>query len=441
MDGLVMTAQLLFALTILVAVHEFGHFIAARMFKIRVDRFFIFFDPWFELFSKKIGDTIYGIGWLPLGGYVKIAGMLDESFDKEQLKEPPKPWEFRSKPSWQRIIVMVGGVTMNLILGMLIFCYLVLRYGETSLPVEELNKHGIVAQQLAQEIGLKTGDKVLALDGKPIEKFKDIISSDLVFGDDVTLTVLRDGEEIKIEIPGDFADRLADAGSDIREHFISERIPYRVGNVRSASNAEKGGLLNEDRIVNINGEDAVYFDQLRAILKKNIGKEVNLTVLREGELTNLKVLVDKDGTIGFESINELNYAKEKFDFLPSIALGVKKSWRSLFDSIKGIGKIISGKISFKKAMHGPIGIAKFYGPTWDWVKFWALTGVLSMWLAFINIVPIPALDGGHVMFLLYEMVTGRKPGDKFMEIMQIIGVVLLLGLMLFIIGNDILKLF
>jgi regulator of sigma E protease len=435
-----MIAQLILALTILVAIHEFGHFAAAKYFKMRVDKFFIFFDPWFNLGSKKIGDTKYGLGWLPLGGYVKIAGMIDESMDKEQLKQEPKEWEFRSKSTFARLIVMIGGVVMNIILGMAIFSGLIMANGVNYLPAEELHKHGIAAHGVAKEIGLETGDRIVAISGKPVERFSDIVNPGLILDDDVVLSVERGTESFEVLIPDDMGDRLADAKGKIGD-FITPRMLFGVKSVAQGSNADKGGLEAGDVIISVNGTQTPYFDQFQTALAEQVGNEIEVRVDREGVEQSLTMTVDDNGLVGFTPGARLNYAQEYYGFFGSIAKGSAKAWGSLFVSIKGMGKVFSGKLSLEKSVSGPIGIAAMYGSEFDATWFWTLTAVLSMWLAFINIVPIPALDGGHVVFLLYEMIAGRKPGDKFMEVMQMIGLVIILSLMVFVIGLDVSKLF
>ena len=435
-----MAGQLVLALTILVGIHEFGHFIAARMFGMRVDKFFIFFDAKFNLYSKKVGDTEYGIGWIPLGGYVKIAGMMDESMDKEQLSKPAEPWEFRSKPAWQRLIVMIGGVTMNVILGMIAFIMLVAVNGESYLPASEMNKHGIIANELGQEIGLQTGDKILAINGKELERYTDLLTPEVIMGDDIVFNIDRNGEQIDIPIPDGFAEKLIDGREAGGAPFVEFRMPFEVGNIAKGMNAEKAGLQEGDKIISINDKSINYFDELRTALLNQKGNTIQMEIVRKGITQVLNVDVDTSGIIGFNPKSLLALKTDKFGLGESIIKGTEKAWGGLAQSIWGIGKIISGKVPAGKALNGPLGIAKIYGAVWDWTRFWTLTGMLSMWLAFINIVPIPALDGGHVMFLLYEIIVGRKPNEKFMEYMQMAGMILLFALMAYVIFNDVIKL-
>jgi len=434
MEGLVMTAQLLLGLAVLVTLHEFGHYVTARMFDMRVDRFYIFFDAWGKkLFSFKKGDTEFGIGWLPIGGYVKIAGMIDESLDTEALKAEPQPWEFRSKPAWQRLIVMLGGVTVNVILGILIFSMMTWGYGESYLPIDQVNKHGIVALDLGKEIGFQTGDKLISINNRRLEKFKEILGAEVILGDNVVFNVNRGGNMIDIPIPVDFAEKFTDAKGNT---FIEKRHTYFIQEVFPNSNAEKGGILPNDEILTINGQGAKFFDQLTTIFQENKGKEVNILVSRNNREVPLNVQVGEDGKVG---LTDFEYAHLEYSLSESFVLGNRRAWSILYENIKGLGKIFRGEISASKSLHGPIGIATIYGGVWDWKKFWIITGLLSMVLAFVNILPIPALDGGHAMFLIMEMVSGKALSDKFLERTQIAGIIILLSLMTFIIGNDIWK--
>lgn len=437
MDGLIMAAQLITALTILVVVHEFGHFITARAFGIRVEKFYIFFDAggW-KLFNFHWKGTEWGMGWLPLGGYVKISGMIDESMDKEQMKQPPKDYEFRSKPAWQRLIVMVAGVIMNVILGIIIFSMLAFTYGETYVPTKDL-QHGIVALELGEEIGLQTGDNIVAVNGEEVERFSDILSSDVILADDAVLTVERNGEYLEVPIPDDFANRVTDAGIG---SFVQPRTTFTVDSVIADSRAEAAGLARGDKIVAVSEEPIEYFDEFRNALQERKGQTVTLTVVRDGQEEQLTAEVDTNGTLGFAVANDLPSATAKFGFFESFVVGTKKAMQSLLDTVRGLGKVFSGDIPANKAVSGPIGIATQFGAEWIWPWFWGLTGLLSMVLAFMNILPIPALDGGHVMLLLAEMVRGKALNQRVLEITQIIGVVIILTLMVLIFSNDIIKL-
>ncbi|MFD1630156.1 RIP metalloprotease RseP [Pseudopedobacter beijingensis] len=439
MDVLVMIGQLLLGLSILVTLHELGHFWAARAFGIKVEKFYLFFDAWgFKLFSVNYKGVEYGIGWLPLGGYVKIAGMIDESMDTEQMKQEPQSWEFRSKPAWQRLIVMLGGVTVNIILGIFIFWMMTFKYGESYIPNSEL-KYGIAPGIVGKEMGLQAGDKVVAINGESLVKFTDMMTSDVILGNSV-ITVVRDGKEKNITVPPGLLNTIADHG--IRE-FVTPRTKFVVDSVVSGMPASNSGLKKGDQIISVNGQESVFFDQVQTLLKENVNKEVNLQVRRNGENLELPVKVSEDGTIGFlPKFDEIKFETEYYGFFESLPIGASKAWTSLVDNAKGLGKVIKGEVKANKAFSGPVEIArKLYGGTWDWVKFWNITGLLSMALALMNLLPIPALDGGHSMFLLIEMIKGKPLSDKFMEKAQIVGFVILATLMVFVLGNDIFKAF
>jgi regulator of sigma E protease len=434
MTGLIMAAQLILGLSILVVLHELGHFLAARAFGIKVEKFYLFFDAWgVKLFSFKKGDTEYGIGWLPLGGYVKISGMVDESMDKEAMKQPPQPWEFRSKPAWQRLIVMVAGVTMNAILGVAIFSFSLFHYAKKYLPNEEI-KEGIYAYELARYVGLETGDKVIAINGKSFERFEDLLSTRVMFG--ATLTVDRNGRKVDVQIPDSLYRTITRAG---RGKFIGpDNVAVVVDSVPKGTNADKAGLRAGDKIIAINGMPA-SFGQLREENIKNINNKVELTINRDDQTIILPVQVDSNGILGFSHHNP--YKGKDYTLGKAICFGASDANEALVGTVKGLGKVFSGQEKASESIQGPIGIARIYGGIWDWARFWSITGLLSMVLAFMNILPIPALDGGHVIFLIIEAVTRKKFSDSFMEKAQIVGMVLLLCLMVFAFGNDIRKLF
>lgn len=431
-----MTAQLLLGLSILVVLHEGGHFLAARLFGMRVEKFYLFFDAGdFSFFKFKKGDTEYGVGWLPLGGYVKISGMIDESMDKEAMAKPAEPWEFRSKPAWQRLIVMIGGVTVNVFLGMLIFSLSLFYYGKEWLPSDQV-KNGIVAHELAQSIGLQTGDKLISINGERVERFMDFTASSTFMEDNVVLNIDRAGQLMDINIPDDFLTQLSKD-----RNYISPRQTFYVAKVAPGSNAEKAGLQKDDVVTKFNGETFEFFDEFKALLMANKGQEVNLGVFRNGGELELPALVGDNGLLGFNpATHDFEYVVESFGFVESFAKGSVQAWSMLILNIKGIGKLFEGKGNIGDSVAGPIGIAQIYGGTWNWQRFWGITAILSMILAFMNILPIPALDGGHVLFLSIEAITGKTFSDKFMERTQIIGMVFLLSLMALIIGNDFRKL-
>ncbi|MHA6249753.1 RIP metalloprotease RseP [Pontibacter sp. CAU 1760] len=435
MDIIVMVGQLILGLTILVGLHELGHMLAAKWFGMRVEKYAIGFPP--KLFGKKFGETEYMLGLIPLGGFVKISGMVDESMDTEALKEEPKPWEFRAKPAWQRLIVMMGGIIVNVVTGIVIFIILTYNYGEQYIPASEV-KHGIVANEIGQEIGFQTGDKVVAVNGKKLERFEDIRSMDALLGQNAYYTVERNGELVDIQVPVDLMDKLADDKSNA--FFVEPRVPFKVGEVVPSTPAAKAGLMAGDNITKVNGQDIAYFHEFQQAMQQNKGKAATLIVNRNDKLIKLKVDVTEDGTIGFHSQPLLQMATRDYSLVESIPIGTEQAFGIITANIKGFGKIFRGEVSASKSVSGPIGIAQIFGDTFNWYKFWTITGMLSMVLAFMNFLPIPALDGGHVVFLTYEMISGRKPSDNFLENAQKVGMVLLFGLMAFAIFNDVFKL-
>ncbi|MDX5418014.1 MAG: RIP metalloprotease RseP [Hymenobacteraceae bacterium] len=434
MDVLIMVGQLILGLTILVGLHELGHMLTAKWFGMRVEKYAIGFPP--KLFSKKIGETEYMLGMIPLGGFVKISGMVDESMDTEALKEEPKPWEFRAKPAWQRLIVMMGGIIVNVITGIVIYIALTYNYGEQYIPAKEV-KYGIVPNEIGQDIGFQTGDKVVAVNGKELERFEDVYSMDALLGRNAYYTVERNGERVNIEVPANLMDRVADDKD--RMFFVQPRQPFKVGQVVKGSAAAKAGLQQGDFITMINSESVKFFHEFQETLKANAGKPITMTVERNNKLVKLKTEVDEDGTIGFQAVPLLQTATKEYSLGEAIPMGTNQAFGVITANLKGFGKIFRGEVSASKSLSGPIGIAQIFGDTFNWYKFWNITAMLSMVLAFMNFLPIPALDGGHVVFLTYEMISGRKPSDNFLENAQKVGMVLLLGLMAFAIFNDVFK--
>ncbi|SMD36796.1 regulator of sigma E protease [Reichenbachiella faecimaris] len=438
MEGLIMTAQLLLGLSILVGVHEFGHLIAAKAFGMRVEKYSIGFPP--KIWGFQYGETEYSFGAIPLGGFVKISGMIDESLDTEALSQEPEEWEFRAKPAWQRLIVMMGGIIVNVITGIIIFVFLVYSNGSSYVPKEELNKHGIVAYELGQEIGLKSGDVILKVNGKDYNRFNDLRSMEVLFADQPTYKVQRGDSVFDLAFPEGFLNKLTD--KKYKDRFIAFRFPYDVGQVIAGSEAAKGGLLAGDKILTVNNEPAIYFDQLKALLTSHADSNVVATVKRlDNSTATLTFKVSPEGTIGFQPNPLINYMHDEYSFGQAIPIGTAQAFNVVWANVKGFGKIFSGEIAVTKSVGGPFKIAQMYGGTWDWMKFWNMTGLLSMILAFMNFLPIPALDGGHVVFLTYEIVSGQKPSDKFLENAQKVGMVLLLGIMGFAIFNDIFQIF
>lgn len=461
MEGFIMTAQLLLSLSILIAVHEWGHYVTARMFKIRVEKFYLFFDflfplanvANFALIKFKKGDTEFGIGWFPLGGYVKIAGMVDESMDKEQMKTAPQPWEFRSKPAWQRLIVMLGGVIVNVIVGIIIFVCLTYFVGDTYIPTKYVNTHGgIHALTLAEQIGLKTGDKIVKINGKEFDDFSDVADPDVLLSENAYYTILRNGEEQTIAIPEDFIKNFNSKKSAMS--FLSERWEPVIGEVLerykpidSVDNevetvASKMELQIGDKILSLQGQPITYYDEVSSVLKNRKSDSLTLTIKRGDALLVKKADFKGHTIVGFRpaGISNTELSHITYDFGESMGLGAKRAFGVIFTQLKAFKKIFSGQIPLKDSLSGPIGIAKAYGGNWDWVRFWTMTGLLSMVLAFMNLLPIPALDGGYVVFLLYEMITGREPSEKFFETSLKIGFAILIALMVFVFYNDIAKL-
>ena len=430
-----MAGQLILGLSILVGLHEWGHMAAAKMFGMRVEKYFIGFPP--KIFSIQRGETEYGIGAIPLGGFVKISGMIDESMDTDAMNKDPQPWEFRSKPAWQRLIVMLGGIAVNVVVGVFIFIVIAYNEGEKILPSSEVNKYGIVAGELAQEIGLKTGDKIVKVNGKPFTNFNDVVSSEVFLGSNSSYTVNRNGQEIDIDIPNNFIEKLSDP--EEKGNFIRPLEPFKIGELVPASPAEKAGLKTGDKVVSINGTSIQFFNELQSELQKLKGKKTTLVVQRGAEQKSLAIEVAPEGTIGFYPTSLLTFTTVNYTLGQAIAAGTKDAFAVVYNNIKGFGKIFRGEVSASKALSGPIGIARMFGGVWDWGRFWSLTGLLSMVLAFMNALPIPALDGGHAVILSYEIISGRKPSDKFLENAQKVGMVLLLGLMAFAIFNDVWK--
>ena len=433
---LVQVAQFILSLSILIVLHELGHFIPARIFKTRVEKFYLFFDPYFSLFKIKKGDTEYGIGWLPLGGYVKISGMIDESMDKEQMKLPPQDWEFRSKPAWQRLIIMLGGVTVNMILGVLIYAMVLFAWGEEYLPTQNA-KYGVACDSLALKMGLRDGDKVLGVDGVEIESFSRIMG-ETVLGQAKTIQIERDGNKMDIAVSGnDISEMIKRSKSP----FISPRIPCIVDSVAPGLAAEKVGFKKGDRIIAINNKPAAFFNDVTNALKANPYTIANIEVLRGSDTILLRTPVNGEGTIGFitSPINKfLTLDTISYSFLEAFPAGISKARRTFVDYIKQFSVIFTVKDAHKQL--GGFGtIASAYSKEWDWENFWGFTAFLSIALAIMNILPIPALDGGHVMFLLYEVITRRKPNEKFMEYAQYAGMFLLLALLLYANGNDIVR--
>ncbi len=445
MSIVIMVGQLILGLSILVILHELGHFLAARAFGIKVEKFYLFFDAWgISLFKFNYKGVEYGIGWLPLGGYVKIAGMIDESMDTDHLAGPPQPWEFRSKPAWQRLIVMLAGITVNIILGIIIFWVLTIKYGETYIPNSEI-KYGIVAGKIGERVGLRTGDKIVAINGQKVVRFDELTGTKVIMGN-TDLTVQRNEQTLHVKVPGNLINDISDLGI---EQFISRlpRSKFIVDSVIPRSYANIAGLVKGDSITAVNGINIYFFDQLQAELKKYESKLAVLQIKRHNETKQLKTNINKDGTLGFKDGGngisaKFDLPKEKeitYGFFGSLPVGATKAIGTFTDNAKGLGKVFKGEVKFNKAVSGPVAIATLFGSHIDWFRFWSLVGFLSMVLALTNLLPIPALDGGHALFLVIEMIKGKPLSDKFLERAQIVGFVILISLMVFAVGNDIVR--
>ena len=437
MYALTQAAQLILSLSILIVLHELGHFIPAKFFKTRVEKFYLFFDPWFSLFKVKKGETEYGIGWLPLGGYVKIAGMIDESMDKEQLKKAPEPWEFRSKPAWQRLIIMIGGVTVNVVLGFFIYAMVLFAWGESYLPNANA-KYGIAADSLALNMGLQNGDKVLSVDNIAVEDFNKI-TLEIILNKAKTIQVDRAGSKIDIEIKEEVLAQLIKG----KNSFIEPLFPCEVDSVLPGTAAAAAGLQKNDKVTAVHGISAAYFQDVVKVLQSNKNKQVEIAVTRNDSSQLLIANVSNEGTIGFAPKSPSHYFDfytREYSFFESLPAGVRKGNDILTGYAKQLGVLFTVQ-GAHKSIGGFISIGKAYDTTWNWQRFWTFTAFLSLVLAFMNILPIPALDGGHVVFLLYEVITQRKPHEKVLEYAQYAGMILLLTLLLYANGNDIIRIF
>ncbi len=436
---LVKTGQFILSFSILVVLHELGHFIPAKFFKCRVEKFYLFFNPYFSLFKIKRGETEYGIGWIPFGGFVKISGMVDESMDKEQMKLPPADYEFRSKPAWQRLIIMVGGVFINIVLAVVIFVGITAYWGDENLPIKNL-KYGIATSKLAKSIGLKDGDNIVAIDNKAVENFGDETKS-IVLNGAKTLTVKRDSQLISIAVPPDLLKQLV-KGKTV-EDFIGIRYPATIDSVSNAVIIGNGTLQKGDNFLSINNEPSIYFNQVIDLTKKYKDSVVDVKLLRGKDTVITRVLL-KNGKLGFFAVpaNKIFATViTKYTFSQAIPVGIDKCKATLGNYVKGIKKMFTGEINPNDSLGSVISIGNTFPGVWDWERFWTLTGIFSIILAFMNILPIPALDGGHALFCIVEIITRRKPSDKFMEYAQIAGMVLLLSLMVYALGLDFWRLF
>ena len=439
MDILIRVLQFFMSLSLLVAIHEFGHFIMARVFKIRVEKLYIFFDPWFSLFKKKVGDTEYGLGWLPLGGYVKIAGMIDESMDTEQMKQPEQPWEFRAKPAWQRFLVMIAGVVMNVLMAMMIYTGIRYVHGESYMANEDA-RWGYVFNQTGKDMGFQDGDKIISIDGEAIDDVNEIRSKLLLTKDARNVVVERGGAEVAFTIP--FEDLLSMRREKAYTDLYSLCVPFIVDSVVNEAVAS-AGLLAGDEVVALNGVKFAGVAEATSLLQNEYkGDSVKLSVVRGGEPLDLMVAVNDEGKIGVMLKTDIFQPRTReFTFLEAIPAGVKLAGESIADYWQQLKLIFQPKTKMYEELGGFIAIGKIFPSEWDWLRFWSMTAMLSIMLAVLNILPIPGLDGGHALFTLWEIVTGRKPSDKFLEIMQYVGFIILMALVIYANGNDIYRLF
>lgn len=447
MEILIKASQFILSLSLLIVLHELGHFIPAKLFKTRVEKFYLFFDYKVSIFKKKIGETVYGIGWIPLGGYVKISGMIDESMDTEQMALPPQPWEFRSKPAWQRLIIMLGGVFVNFVLGIFIYIMLMWSYGEEYLPNENVKDGVWVQDSLATNLGIQTGDKILTVDGDKIKNFSALT---LEFVNGNKFQIERNGEIIDKEIPTNFISQLMERGKDAGA-FLYPRYPFAIGKISEDSPNLNSELKPKDVITSINGTPLKYYDEAEAVLANYKNQKVTATILRGSETKQINLKVTSEGKLGvafsgvaFKDLEKLGYyelADVTYSFSEAIPAGWNKSWKTLTDYVKQLKKIFNPSTGAYKGLGGFISIGSIFPDEFSAESFWNITAFLSIMLGFMNLLPIPALDGGHVVFTLWEMITGKKPGDKFLEYAQITGFIILIALLLFANGNDIFRLF
>ncbi|MBB1193769.1 RIP metalloprotease RseP [Flavobacterium sp. SOK18b] len=442
MDLFIKLSQFLLSLSLLIVLHELGHFIPAKLFKTRVEKFYLFFDVKYSLIKKKIGETEYGIGWLPLGGYVKISGMIDESMDKEQMALPPQPWEFRSKPAWQRLIIMLGGVTVNFILAFIIYIGMAFAYGDTYIANEDLKDGLLVENKTMQKVGFKTGDHIVSVDGEKIVKFDNDLTMKVIMAKEVIIK--RGATEQTINMPNDFVDQLSKVE---KKSLLDIRMPFVVGAISEGS--KNTTLMPKDIILSVNGQTTKYYDQAKTVFENNKNKTVTALILRDEKEIKLPIQINSEGKLGIgigrlgmDYLEKLGYykvSKQEFGLLESIPVGITRGKDQLVGYGKQLKMIFNPETKAYKQVGGFKAIFDIFPKTWSWEMFWTITALLSIMLGVMNLLPIPALDGGHVMFLLYEIISGKKPSDKFLENAQLVGFVLLITLLLFANGNDVYK--
>lgn len=424
--------QLFLSLCFLIILHELGHFIPAKIFKVRVEKFYLFFDPVFSVIKKKIGETEYGIGWLPLGGYVKISGMIDESMDKEFQKNEPQEWELRAKPAWQRLIIMMGGIIVNMIVAVVLYGIILFTWGEKTLPIENI-KDGIVCDSVGLKLGLKDGDNIIGYDNEKFVDFFDIPRV-LLLDQPEYLVVQREGKEVKIPVTKVFLKTMVENGG---KNYFRPRMLFIADSVISDLGAAKAGFKKGDQIVAVNGDSVKYFSQIVTLIRANKGKEIAVNYLRDGNVNTTNVLVNDKGQIGIFNKRTLEIKHTTYGLLESFPAGIAKSYQLLVYNVQQYKIIFDSEIQGYKQVRSVIGMADAFPSFWNWQAFWSITAFISIALAFMNFLPIPGLDGGHVMFIMYELISGKKPSEKVMEIALKIGMVFLITLMVFVMGRDI----
>ena len=439
MEILVKVLQFFMSLTLLVAIHEFGHFIVARIFKIRVEKFYIFFDWGFSLWKKKCGDTEYGLGWLPLGGYCKIAGMVDESMDKEQLASAPQPWEYRAKPAWQRFLVLAAGVTMNVILAFFIYCGISFSYGSQYVSNEDMI-YGYEFSQSAEQLGFQDGDRIVTIGGEKIENINSILSKILLAKEACEVEVVRGGAEHKFLLDNEILNLMRKDNTFEKENLYTPLMPFVLDSIVSPT-AVSAGLQKGDRIIGIGGEALPYYNHYAERLTKLAGSNAELQVVRGADTLTLTVPVNSEGKLGVVTENFFKVRTEKYNFFEAIPAGARLTAKTIKNYWDQLVLIVKPDTGLYKHVGGFIAIGNIFPSEWDWHQFWSMTAFLSIILAVMNIIPIPGLDGGHMIFTFWEMITGRKVSDKVLEVAQYIGMALILALVLFANGNDIYKLF
>lgn len=441
MEVFVKIAMFITSLSLLILIHELGHFLAARMFGVRVEKFYLFFNPWFSLFKFKIGETEFGIGWVPFGGYCKIAGMIDESMDIEQMKLPPKPYEFRSKPAWQRLLIMTGGVIMNIVLAVVIYIGMSYKYGEKYISNDDV-KYGYVFSDLGHEAGFRDGDRILTVAGEKVDNWRLILKSMLL--DNAPVDVQRDGEVVTVQIASQIIPKMLDA----KQEFMYPRFPFVVGETVKEGGAARAGIMAGDSLVAIGGKEMIFFDQYLKELAAYKGQTVDITVARDSAgvrvFQTIPVEISEQGMMGVSPYDYMRFIPiqtKSYSLLASVPAGFQRAGTEISDYWKQLKLIFQPKTEAYKSLGGFMTIGSIFPGTWKWHEFWRLTAFISIVLAIMNILPIPALDGGHVMFLLWEFTTGRKPSDKFMEYAQMAGLLLLFALLIYANGNDIYRFF